>query len=174
MEPSTRKVDFNLHTPADTTLPAQIRSDLAGNRVGQNQLLPNSVDGQVVGNIIESSHAGLGTGARGTVVIPDGSSGTFTFTLFDKLSRTILAVPDVSWYIGSVSTATQWPNTTFGMGNMRSTVWNDFGTTDNVNVVTKLIVRNDTGSPQTVIGICRWRVIKNSTAEFQQGQVSTS
>lgn len=174
MEPSPKVPGFNVHTPAYLAVSEKIRSEVSDKRIGQLDIKPSAVTTRAVNNLVESSHSGLGAGAAASIVIPNGSSATFTFTLRDNQRRTILAVPDMSWFIDVVSNITQWPNASFGMGNMPSLVWNDWGSTDNVGVVSKLIVRNNTGSDQFVIGVCRWRVIKNSSAQFEQGQISTS
>lgn len=174
MEPTSKTPAFNIHTPAYLAVPEQIRAEVSDKRIGQLDVKPSAINTRAIGNLVDSSSPGLGRGSVASLTIPDSASGTFAFTLTDNQKRVVMAVPDMSWYIGSISPATQWPNATYGMGNMRSAVWNDWGSTDNINVVTKLIVRNDTGSAQLVIAVCRWRIIRNAAAQFEQSQITAS
>lgn len=143
-------------------------------RVKQQDLLPAAVKQRLLGNIItgypESLAPGSGviTAAYG---LSDSTTGYFTNVLSDNFGRVILAVPDISIYIGSISATTQWPNASVGMGNMPIHIRNDWGKTNNVNVVTEIAVRNNTGSAQDVIVVLRWRIITNAVGGKVTGNV---
>lgn len=173
MEPSDSS-GYALQASAYLDMPAQLRNEMADKRVSQNGFLPSAVRGRALGDIVESSHAGLGAGDSASLTIPASTSGNFRFTLTDNLNRTLFAKPDLAWYIGSVSATNQWPNSSYGMGNMPSMYFDDWGSTNNVNTVTHLVVRNNSGAEQLVIAVCRWRVIKNAAASFGQSQTSAS
>lgn len=134
-------------------------------RMAAHRIIGQATSGSKIGDVVSGSPAStnLGTGTALTSTIADATSGTFNFTVTDNFSRVLLAVPDMAVYIGTPSAATLWPNTSFGMGNMPIAFFNNWGLTNNVNVVHTIVVRNNTGSPQTVTVIGRFRIITNST-----------
>lgn len=143
-------------------------------RVKQQDLLPAAVKQRLLGNIItgypESLAAGSGV-VTAVYGVADSTTVYFTNVLSDNFGRVILAVPDISIYIGSISAANQWPNASVGMGNMPIHTRNDWGKTNNVNVVTEIAVRNNTGSPQDVIVVIRLRIISNAVGGRATGNV---
>lgn len=144
-------------------------------RVNQQQLLPAAIKERLLGNIISGNPVSTeaGSGNASTLTIPDASTGYVRNTLTDNFGRVLLAVPDISVYIGSISAATQWPSDSLsiGMGNMPLHVRNDWGRTDNVNVVNEIAIRNNTGSSQDVIVVLRWRIITNAVGGKVTGNV---
>lgn len=141
-------------------------------RITQQDLTPGSVKARNISNAVTSSHSGLGNGLAASITVPAAQSGNFVFTLKDNLNRTILAVPDVSVFPESVTAANQWPNSTYGMGTMPVTVMNDWGLSDNVGVVTRVVVRNNLTSDVFVTVVCRWRMVVNQTAGLDQSQAA--
>ncbi len=139
---------------------------VANSRIGQQEVKPQAVKDRNVAPLVTSSHNGLGRGQVQTALMISNTTTVFTFSVRDNLNRTILAVPDVSLYLGSVSAATQYPYQAYGMGNMPIAVYNDWGLSDNVGVVTRFLVRNNSGADVTGIAVCRWRIITNPANSF--------
>lgn len=134
-------------------------------RVQKQKTLPSFITSRSLGQVITSSATGLGNALFANFVVPNSTSGVFTLKVANVNKQVILAVPDVSVYIGSQpSDATQWPTAAVGGGNLPVYVMNDFGQTDNVNVVTRVVVRNNTGSDQSITVAIRWRIITNSAS----------
>lgn len=133
-------------------------------RVNQQQVLPSAIQTRLIGNLFSNNPASFApnSGVRLTEIIPNNSSGNFYFTLTDNQNRELIAVPDIAFYVGEVvGPDTLWPNASFGMGNMPMTVYNDWAITDNKNVVTHAIMRNNSGTDQEVTCVCRFRIIAN-------------
>lgn len=144
-------------------------------RVSQQQIIPGFVRTRALGNIIDSSVSGLGNALFGKGIVPNGFSGVFNLTVASSLNQVILAVPDVSFYIGSVAAANQWPTAAVGGGNFPIYVTtNDFGQTNNVDVVTRVVCRNNSGADQTVIVAVRWRIIANAAMQQSPSGATTS
>lgn len=141
-------------------------------RVNQQQMLPTSVPARVTAGLFSTnpdSYA-LGTGNTGSILVLNSTSASFIFTVSSNNDAPIIAVPDVAFYIGqTVGPDTQWPSSAFGMGNMPVSVFNDWGLTDNHNVATRAIIRNNTGFDQFVICVCRFRIITNPSTTPQTG-----
>lgn len=137
------------------------------NRIGADSIFGQSISAGKIGDIITGNPAStnLGTGlSSGAATIADASSLSYIFTLTDNYNRVLVAIPDIAIYVDGSAVANQWPNTTYGMGNMPITWFNDWGLTNNVNTVTRVVVRNNTGGSRSVTVIVRWRLITNSTA----------
>ncbi len=143
-------------------------------RINQQRMLPTAVPTRILGQIIggEPASTALGSATTATSTIPDASSGTFLITTADEFKRVLFGAPDVSIYIGSVTDANEWPNATYGMGNMPISffpgVW---GLSDNANVVSRLVIRNNTGGSVDVIIKYRIRLITNPVASQEQANV---
>ncbi len=133
-------------------------------RVNQQRMLPTAVPTRVLGQIIsgapESTTPGTGV-SSGVLTIGNGNTATIQYTTSSVLNRTLLAVRDVGVYLGSISDATQWPNATINMRTFPISIYNDWGQTDNVNVVTRVHLYNNTGSSQNIIVVSRARIIIN-------------
>lgn len=146
-------------------------------RVNQQQMLPAAIKQRLLGEIIGSSTGTVkaGSGTSSTSTIPDATSASFLFTTTDNFNRVILVVPDVAIYVhataATVSSANQWPNATYGAGNMPVTVINDWGLTNNVNFVCRVVVRNNTGGSVNVIVVYRGRIITNALAGSEAANV---
>lgn len=136
-------------------------------RVNQQSMLANAVTSHVLGGIIsgnpESLKAGSGVSFTdsGLTSIPNGESRTITTTLSDNFGRVLLAMPDEAIYINGTAAANQWPNATFNMTNVKVSFWNDWGYTNNINVVRRVSLVNNSGGAITVTYIYRWRIITN-------------
>lgn len=136
-------------------------------RINQQRVLPSAIQTRLLGDLFSNSPPGneLGAGIRGTINVPNNASGTFRFQLDDSQGREIIAVPDISFFVGEFPTADNlWPNSRFGMGNMPTSVFNSWAHTNNKNVVTQAVIRNNTGADQIVTCICRFRIIANPGA----------
>lgn len=129
----------------------------------QQKALPTSVPARVTADLFsnEPDSYALGSGVSETALVAANTSTSFLFTVASNNGAPIIAIPDVAFFIGSFSSSTQWPNPTYGMGNMPVAVFNDWGLTDNYNVVTRATIRNNTGLDQVVICIGRFRIVTN-------------
>ncbi len=132
-------------------------------RTNQQQVIPTAIKVRLMGDLFSNnpSSSAPGSAIKASGTIPNSSSGTFLFTLTDNAGRELIAVPDIAFYIGDVTSDTQWPNASFGMGNMPTSVFNDWGETDNKNVVTRATIRNNSGAAQLIFCYCRFRIIAN-------------
>lgn len=132
-------------------------------RTNQQQVLPTAIKNRLLANLFSNNPASdeLGSAIKLSGVIPNNSSGSFRFTFSDPDGRELIGVPDVAFYINNVNSDSQWPNAAFGMGNMPTSVFNDWGLTDNKNVVVRATIRNNTGASQLVFCYCRLRIIAN-------------
>lgn len=136
-------------------------------RVNQQRILPSAVKSRSFGAIIfgsPSSNA-LGSGVNsGVITISNATNRSVAITASDAFKRTLLVSPDIAIFIGSVTSANQWPNSTYHMGNLPITIFNDWGLTNNVNTVTRVGIYNNTGSSRDVIIVYRARFIRNPVA----------
>lgn len=157
----------------NTILPiAPDLSPVDNSRLSQQYVRPSAVKSSGLGPIVASSASGVGNGLAATATIAgSGNNQIFNFTVADKKGRTILALPDVSVYINSITTANQWPTSSYGVATLPVTVMNDWGLTDNINTVTRVVVRNNNVASVFVIVVCRWRVITNPTVQLAQADV---
>lgn len=133
-------------------------------RTNQQQVLPSAIQTRLIGNLFSNnpSSDALGSGIQGNAVVTNSTSTSFIFTLTDNQGRELIAVPDIAFYVGNqISSTTAWPNQSFGMGNMPIAIYNDWSLTNNKNVVTRAIIRNNSGADQNVFCVCRFRIIAN-------------
>lgn len=142
-------------------------------RMQANRLVGQAVHSSKVGDMVQgnppSTNIGSGT-SNGIQTIPDATSISVLNTLTDTFGRVLMAIPDIAIYTDkttagtpTISQADAWPNATYGAGNMPVTSFNDWGLTNNVNVVNRTVIRNNTGSQRAVIVIIRWRIITNAS-----------
>lgn len=138
-------------------------------RTNQQQVIPTAIQPRLLGNLFSNNptSSALGTAIKLSTPIANSSSATFLFTFSDPQGREIIGVPDVAFYINNVSSDNQWPNGNFGMGNMPTSVFNDWGLSDNKNVVVRATIRNNTGGTQLVYCYCRLRIIVNPGLQFE-------
>lgn len=134
-------------------------------RVSQQTVLPNSVQQRLLGQIITSNPASnsLGSGIQIPIVLVNNTTSITTIKVSNNLGKTIIAIPDISLYTSQtvLSNATQWPGNGFGLSNMIMTVMNDWGTTNNVNVTTRVLIRNTSGADAPSTIVYRYRIITN-------------
>lgn len=161
-ELSNRKVTVVVPDYIDNT--AEFPASNDPGRINQQQVLPSAIQTRLIGNLFSNNPSSeqAGSGIRLEGVIPNNSSGRFTFTLSDNQNRELIATYDIAFYIGEdANDSTQWPNASFGMGNMPFVVYNDWGLTDNRNIVARAVMRNNSGANQNVICYLRFRIIAN-------------
>lgn len=148
-------------------------------RVNQQRMLPTAVPTRILGQIIsgnpDSTQLGSGNfvtdSGTTTLTVANATSLTISLSLNDNFNRVIFAIPDFTIYTDTttpgtptISSADQWPNSTYGMGNMPMSTWNDWGSGNNVGIVTKVVIRNNTGSDRKIKVIYRFRIITNPTS----------
>ena len=127
-------------------------------RASQRDLNPSAVKNINLGEVIlerdtESASATIGNNVQ--ILL--------THTISQENNAKILAIPDFSIYIGSVTTATQLPGGSSIDESEWQVIgpWNDWGTTDNRNSKTKLYVRNVSAGDSLVIFRVKSRFITN-------------
>lgn len=138
---------------------------LDAGRTNQQAVLPNAVQSRLLGNLFASEPAGteLGTGVIATTDIATLTSSQFDFTVVNNSGLELVAIPDVAVYVGEINSDNEWPNSTYGMGSLPITVFNNWGLTNNKNVVTTVVVRNNFGTLVADVSvIIRWRLIVNA------------
>lgn len=137
-------------------------------RTNQQQVFPAAIQPRLLGSLFSNNPVDetLGSAVKLVGTIPNNTSGSFKFTFSDPQGREIIGVPDVAFYINATDGSSQWPNATYGMGNMPTSVFNDWGLTDNKNVVVRATIRNNTGAQQIVYCYCRLRIIINPGSQF--------
>jgi len=158
-------------TSLDEALKPPSNTRLQANRIAGQAIHASKVGDMVTGNPASTN---LGSGnSTGIQTIPDATSLSVLFTLTDNFGRVVMAIPDIAIYTDTttpgtptISAADTWPNSTYGMGNMPITSFNDWGATNNVNVVCRVVIRNNTGSQRAVIVVNRWRVITNASVSL--------
>lgn len=129
-------------------------------RTNQQSLLPTSLQNRLLANFISSSNQ-----TYSAAVIQPSTSGTFTFTVRNTKGLRIVAVPDVSVYVGVTSLSeikfeNQWPTPALGGGNFPVYITpNDWGYTDNLNSVTRITCRNNSASPVPALAVVQWRIL---------------
>lgn len=129
-------------------------------RINQQRILPNAISTRLLNSIFSYTDVG-----SASAVIPDGTSVTFNGVVEDKLSRPIIAFPDIAVYIGitDISQANddnQWPTATVGGGSLPVYVNpSNWGKTNGTNEVSSVTVRNSTGTNQTILVVFQWRVL---------------
>lgn len=131
-------------------------------RVTQQKILPNTVNARAIGDLLTNNPTNLALGQSAIfshLVIPDQTSGHFSFKLADNQGREVMAVPEISFFILSNGVFQHWPSADFGMGNMPTSVFSDWGDSDNFNQVVSATIRNNTGSAKTIYTACRFRLI---------------
>lgn len=134
-------------------------------RVNQQQILPGSVNARSLGNVISSqSDQAQST----TKTIGNGETAVYTFTAQDSQGRAINANPDVSIFVGMPNIANQWPFGAFSMVTLPVAVMNDQLSSNSSTVNTRVVITNNTGSTQTVIVTCQFRLITNAEAQLPQ------
>lgn len=136
---------------------------VAPERTNQQKMLPTSVQTRLLGKLFSNnpSSNALGSGIYNSINLPTASSASFLFTVADNAGREVIAVPYVAFYIFDTTSNSylHWPNPSFGMGNMPTSVFNDWGNDNQFNTVTRAVIRNNTGSTQLVQAVCRFRII---------------
>lgn len=145
-------------------------------RINQQQVIPTSIKVRLLGDLFSNNpeSSAPGSAIKASATLPSSSSGTFLFTVTDNTGRELLAIPDIAFYINNTDSASQWPNANFGMGNMPTSVFNDWGETNNFNVVTRATIRNNSGSAQLVYCYCRFRILANPGGNKANNQASTN
>lgn len=129
-------------------------------RIKQQNLIPNAVKGRNLGRVIQETATGTAS-----ITLSNGQETTFTITT-QSINRGVLlfCIPDITLFVGSVALGNALP----GGANVTSSAYqvvflgNDWGSTDDNNVVTKVFVRNVSAGTQTIILKTQSRVITNT------------
>lgn len=131
-------------------------------RISQQKILPTSITNRFYSQLVSFSDV-----TYTPFTVPNGSSAVLTSTIVDNASRVILAIPQTSIYIGInnhsqilPNGANQWPTSLVGGGNF-PVYFNpfDWGQSNDVNQVSQVICRNNTGSDQQVLGVVQWKIL---------------
>lgn len=177
MEPTVKSVNFSEHSSAHLTVTNQTTDLVSAQRIGQNQLLPQSIKRRVLGDIVTTSHVLPSGGYRLAVTFPDAQTNVTRFFLRDTFNRTMMAFPTVAVYVGGPAGDQDyaWPYASYAMNNFPiSIIPNDKAYSDGVNVVTTVACRNSSGAAVDGTIDIAWTIITNAAANFQEGQNATS
>lgn len=130
-------------------------------RTNQQQVIPTAIKTRLLANLFSNNPDGtaLGSAIKLRASVPTGFTVTFIFNLSNPDGRELIAVPDVAFYFSNPTSNNQWPTGTLNMGNMPASVFNDWGLTDNKNVVTRATMYNNSGATQLIYCYCRFRII---------------
>ena len=139
-------------------------------RIRKPQIGSFQIEARSISDIISTSPRSnaLGTGntnpaESATQTVTNGQYFTFSTKYSSSRGSTLaLASPDVSVYHDSISEATRYPNATINMSNFPVSIWTDWGSTNNVNVVIRISVYNNTGSDQEIVTVSRVRYTSHS------------
>lgn len=158
--PTTKTSGYTVATPdVGVTNVNPIASPSAPARINQQRIIPAAVKQPAISNPLQVVKA-----TPGSLILPDGTSAQFIFTLTSDQGNQLIAVPSVSFFIGGDNlNGAHWPGPIYGMGVMPTSVFNDDYFSDGVNVVTQAVIRNNSGDAQLVYCYCNWRLI------FSQG-----
>lgn len=141
-------------TYVDNDVPEEV------DRINQQQILPGAISNRFLNNLISSSNT-----TNTPFVVANGTSTTLICTLVDNFNRIILAIPQISIYIGisdpmQATAANTWPTAAIGGGNF-PVYFNPFsyqGVTGN-NQVARVTCRNNSGADQQVLATVQWKLI---------------
>lgn len=123
-------------------------------RIDTTQLRPSAVGQEGVGDLITGQ-----TATTGLVFVADQTTNITEFTLTDNYNRGMLA-PAEAWIQVNGFT---WPSAQFAMGNFPVSVFNNFGISDGINIVTTVACRNNSGATVQLQVTAYFRVITNSS-----------
>lgn len=129
-------------------------------RTAQQNILPTAVQSRFLSQIITTSPI-----TWNYINIPNSSSGKFVFAVNNNQNQQILALPDVTAYVGitdisQISNASEWPTAAIGGGNCPIYInSSDWGLSNGINSITKVVVRNNTGNPLDAVVVVQWRII---------------
>lgn len=129
-------------------------------RTNQQRMLPTAVQTRTLSQIISGSNTA-------SIYVPTnaGAVHLVNFTLNNDLNHQVLAVPDMSLYIGitdisQVADADEWPRIGFEMHSFPvSFMASDWGQTNGIDQVAKVTWYNNSGDYQDVLVVAQWRVI---------------
>jgi len=98
--------------------------------------------------------------------VDDGDRLVFTLQILPEVSGTRLwGTIHGSFYQGDVITANQIPiGSNISAGNWEMSIWEDWGSTDDDDIVQITCLKNNTGSTQTVTGFVNARLIVNKSS----------
>lgn len=132
----------------------------APERITQQKILPTAIVTRFFGNLV--SFSGV---LHIPFIVTNGTSTLLTTSIVDNANRPILAIPQISIYIGpqnidQISDSNQWPTAAVGGGNF-PVYFNpfDYGQVSGADQVARVTCRNNTGSDQQVFAIVQWKVL---------------
>lgn len=136
-------------------------------RASQMDILPTAVKNRLFGDIIRTIPNDFTTSLSSTSpTLNNGDQVLFTVTTSSNIGSTMLAIPDLSFYVDSVADANKLPG---GSGIDESQwqmigPWFDWAATDNRNHITKVYIRNISAGAVVVTARARVRFITNINA----------
>lgn len=91
--------------------------------------------------------------------LTNNQRGTATYTLTNSQGKMLFAVPEFTFYEGSVAIGNE-----IGYGNARDAgydwnCWIDWGASDGNNMVLKCWILNHSGATKSIVAICDWRFV---------------
>lgn len=127
-------------------------------RVSQRDILPQAVKTRSLGDVIRRTAQ-----AQGSQELDNGEQVVFEVETVSKAGVRVLAIPDISVYVGSATSANQLPG---GSSIDESDwqfigPWQDLAATDGNTVNTIVYVRNISAGTSTVILQVKSRLITN-------------
>lgn len=149
--PYVSNVDGN--TPAEST------------RTSQQTVLTNAVQTRLIGGLFSDQPDNLALGQSANFIshtINNNTTTIFTLPVSSPNGQQIIAFLDTSLYFNEVSAENEFPSIIAGVGpsNFQYNVYNsDWGLSDNLNVVSRVICRNTSGSAKFIILAYRWRIL---------------
>lgn len=128
-------------------------------RVNQQQILPTAISNRFLSEAVSTS-----TFSWVAFTVANSTSSTVNCTLEDRFDRVILAIPQISIFIGITNysqgtLANQWPTTAIGGGNF-PIYFNpfDYFKVSGNNQVARVTCRNNTGTDQQLVAAVQWKV----------------
>lgn len=136
-------------------------------RVIQQRIIPNAIQTSMIGNLFSSNPGGttLGTANFTSGIASNGTSTVVNFTVSDNQGRQLIAFPDVSVFTNAtdpsqISPDTQWPNNNFAGNNFPVFINpSNWGNSNQHDVVTTVVMRNNSGADVPFVIAVRWRII---------------
>jgi len=127
-------------------------------RKGQRDILPFAIKTRSLGDVIRRTDQ-----AEGSTTLANGEQVVFNIETISKAGVRVLALPDISIYIGTVTTTNQLPGGSAIDESQWQVIgpWQDLASTDGNNVRTIVYVRNINAGSSVVTLQVKSRLITN-------------
>jgi hypothetical protein len=145
----------------------RFKDKITRSRNSQRNLIPQAVSSRTLGDIIISKPGDiLGNADTVSWSFNNGEQALVTHTLSTDNGTKLLATLDVTYYVGTVTSANALPGgSAIDETNYQFiSPWHDWATTDNKNVKIKTYILNIAAGAVTVNGRSVWRYIANDPA----------